>query len=318
MIGIATRRKKTDMQLRSRGSVILKDIRYNKYIYLLALPVLAYFIIFNYIPMYGVLIAFKNFAPKLGILGSPWIGFEHFKTFFNGFYFWRLIKNTLLINVYDIIWGFPAPIILALLLNELRSEYFKRTIQSLVYLPHFISAVVVCGIVLDFASAEGLFNVIRGYLGLEQFNLFSKPELFRPLYVGTGIWQGVGWGSIIYLAALAGIDPQLYEASIIDGASRWRRIWHITLPGIAPTITIMLILRLASMMSVGFEKIILLYNPLTYETADVISSFVYRKGLLEFSYSFSAAVGLFNSVIDFIFLILANTLSRKFSETSLW
>lgn len=316
MNGAIIKREKTKFS--SKAQIIKKDLKYNRYIYLLALPILAYFIIFNYIPMYGVIIAFKDFSPRLGILGSEWIGLEHFKTFFEGTYFWRILRNTLLINVYDLLWGFPAPIILALLLNELRGEHLKRTVQSIVYLPHFISMVVICGLILDFSSSEGIFNIIRGYIGLETVNLLSKPEMFRSLYISTGIWQGIGWGSIIYLAALTGINPQLYEAAVIDGANRWRRIWNITLPGIMPTIIIMLILRIGSMMSIGFEKIILLYNPLIYETADVIGSYVYRKGLLEFSYSYSTAVGLFNSLINFALLVFANKFSKKISEISLW
>jgi len=268
--------------------------------------------------MYGAIIAFKEFNPALGIMGSPWVGFKHFKSFFEGVYFWRLVRNTLLISVYSLIWGFPAPIILALLLNEVKNKYFKRTVQTVSYLPHFISLVVVCGIIKDFTSTDGVINDIIEFLGGERTNFLMIPEWFRPIYVGSGIWQEVGWGSIIYLAAITNIDPQLYEAATIDGASRCKQIWHITLPGIVPTIVILLILRLGGLMSVGFEKIILLYNSATMETADVISSYVYRRGLLDFDYSFSAAVGLFNSVINLILITSANRLSRKVSETSLW
>ena len=284
----------------------------------MALPVVAYYIIFHYAPMYGAIIAFKEFNPALGIMGSPWVGFKHFKSFFEGVYFWRLVRNTLLISVYSLIWGFPAPIILALLLNEVKNKYFKRTVQTVSYLPHFISLVVVCGIIKDFTSTDGVINDIIEFLGGERTNFLMIPEWFRPIYVGSGIWQEVGWGSIIYLAAITNIDPQLYEAATIDGASRWKQTWHITLPGIVPTIVILLILRLGGLMSVGFEKIILLYNSATMETADVISSYVYRRGLLDFDYSFSAAVGLFNSVINLILITSANRLSRKVSETSLW
>ncbi len=297
---------------------IKTDIIRNKYIYIMALPVVAYYIIFHYAPMYGAIIAFKEFNPALGIMGSPWVGFKHFKSFFEGVYFWRLVRNTLLISVYSLIWGFPAPIILALLLNEVKNKYFKRTVQTVSYLPHFISLVVVCGIIKDFTSTDGVINDIIEFLGGERTNFLMIPEWFRPIYVGSGIWQEVGWGSIIYLAAITNIDPQLYEAATIDGASRWKQTWHITLPGIVPTIVILLILRLGGLMSVGFEKIILLYNSATMETADVISSYVYRRGLLDFDYSFSAAVGLFNSVINLILITSANRLSRKVSETSLW
>ncbi|MDN5276309.1 MAG: putative aldouronate transport system permease protein [Clostridiales bacterium] len=297
---------------------IKTDIIRNKYIYIMALPVIAYYIIFHYLPMYGAIIAFKEFNPALGIIRSPWVGFKHFKSFFEGVYFWRLIRNTLLISIYSLVWGFPAPIILALLLNEVKNNYFKRTVQTVSYLPHFISLVVVCGIIKDFTSTDGVINDIIELLGGERTNFLMKPEWFRPIYVGSGIWQEVGWGSIIYLAAITNIDPQLYEAATIDGANRWKQTWHVTLPGIVPTIVILLILRLGGLMSVGFEKIILLYNSATMETADVISSYVYRRGLLDFDYSFSAAVGLFNSVINLILITSANKLSRKISETSLW
>lgn len=294
------------------------DLRKHKGVYLLFLPVLAYFIIFNYIPMYGVTIAFKEFNPRKGILGSPWLGFGYFKAFFSSYYFWRLIRNTLTISLLDILWGFPAPIILALLINEVRSNGFKRTIQTLTYLPHFISLVVVCGMIIDFSSGSGVVNDIIDFLGGERSNLLARPELFRSVYISTNIWQQIGWGSIIYLATLSSVDPSLYEAAVIDGANRWRQTWAITLPSIMPTIVILLILRLGRMMNVGFEKIILLYNAVTYETADVISTFVYRKGLLEFDYSYAAAVGLFNALINFSLLVFTNRMSRKFSETSLW
>lgn len=284
----------------------------------MAVPGVLYYIIFHYIPIYGASIAFKNFRPALGILESPWVGFRHFVSFFNSYYFWDILRNTILLNVYELLWGFPAPILLALLLNEIRSTMFKKTIQTVTYLPHFISTVVICGIIVDFTMEKGLINNIIALFGGATTNLLMKPEFFRTIYITTEIWQGVGWGSIIYLAALTSIDPELYNAATVDGASRLRQVIHVTLPGIAPTIVIMLILRLGKMMSVGAEKILLLYNPSIYETADVISTFVYRKGLLEANYSYSAAVGLFNSVINFALLIMANKISRKVNETSLW
>lgn len=295
-----------------------KDFAKNKMVYLMALAGLSYYILFKYVPMYGVVIAFKNYVPSRGIMDSAWVGFIHFESFFSSYYFWRIVRNTFMINVYELLFAFPAPIILALLLNELKQVLFKRLVQTITYLPHFISTVVICGMIVDFTTKEGLINIILGWFGFEGTNLLLKPELFRTIFVGSGIWQGIGWGSIIYLAALSAIDPQLYDAARIDGANRWRQIWHITLPGMMPTIVILLILQIGSMMNVGFEKIILLYNPMTYETADVISSFVYRKGILEANYSYSTAVGLFNSVINFLLLIAANRLSRKFNETSLW
>jgi len=290
----------------------------NWQIYLLALPIIAYFITFSYIPMLGVVMAFQRFNPKLGYFRSPWIGLDNFKDFFGSYYFWRLIRNTFLISFYNLIFAFPTPIIFALLLNEVKNRYFKRTIQTISYLPHFISMVVICGIIRIFTDNDGLITMLVVALGGKQRNLLTDPKLFRPIYVASDIWQGIGFNSIIYLAALSSVDQELYEAAIIDGAGRWKQTWHITLPGIAPTIIIMLILRMGSLFSVGFEKIILLYNSMTYETADVISSFTYRKGLLDFNYGYSTAVGLFNSVINFGMLMIANFLSRKYSETSLF
>ena len=281
-------------------------------------PVLAYYIIFCYIPIYGIQIAFKNFAPGLGIADSPWAGLTHFKSFFAGPYFLRTFVNTLLISLYSIIFSFPSSIILALLLNEVNNKYFKRTVQTVSYLPHFISTVVVCGIIREFTASNGLIGGIVEAFGGTPRTLLLDPGMFRPIYIISEIWQGIGWGSIIYLAALSGIDPTLYDAAVVDGAGRFRRMLHITLPGILPTIVIMLILRLGSIMGVGWEKIILLYNESIYSTADVISSYVYRKGLLEQNYSYSAAVGLFNSVINFVLVVFANTFSRRISGTSLW
>lgn len=295
-----------------------RDLRMNKYIYIMVLPVVVYYLIFHYGPMYGVIIAFKDFQVTEGIWGSEWVGFKHFIDFFNNYYFWRLIRNTFLISFYELIFAFPAPIILALLLNELRKLWFKRIVQTVSYLPHFISLVVVVGMLVDFSSQNGLFNQFLALFGIEPISFMQKAEWFRPLYIGSGIWQGIGWGSIIYLAAMAGINPELYEAAKIDGAGRFRQMWHVTLPGITPIIVILLILQIGSIMSVGFEKIILMYNPMTRETADVISTYVYRKGILEANFSFSSAVGLFNAVINLTLLILANKISARVSETSLW
>lgn len=301
-----------------QGPIIAKDFSINKYIYLMAIPGVLFYIIFHYTPMYGAIIAFKNFRPSLGIMDSPWVGLRHFESFFNSYYFWSILKNTVLLNLYELLWGFPAPIILALLLNEIKNSKFKRTIQTVTYLPHFISTVVICGLIVDFTAKSGLVNNVLALLGGQRENLLMKPELFRTIYISTDIWQSVGWGTIIYLAALSGIDPELYNAATVDGASRLKQAIHVTLPGIAPTIVILLILRIGKMMSVGGEKILLLYSPTIYDTADVISTFVYRKGLIEANYSYSAAVGLFNSVINFALLILANKISRKVNETSLW
>lgn len=303
---------------KSKWQIIKKDFKINKYVYLMAIPMVVYFILFHYIPMYGIVIGFKDFSPRIGIWGSPWVGLKHFKEFFDSLYFSRTVRNTALLSLYSLLWGFPASIILALLLNEIRREKFKRCIQTITYLPHFISLVVICGLIVDFTSTDGLFNAILSNFGVEATNWLTKPEWFRTIYIGSGVWQSIGWDSIIFLAALTGIDPSLYEAAKIDGAGRWKQMLHVTLPGLMPTIVIMLILNIGGLMSVGYEKIILLYNSLTYETADVISSYVYRKGLQGGDYSFSTAVGLFESIIGFTLLIIANKLSKKITEQSLW
>lgn len=295
-----------------------KDLKVNKYLYLLILPVIAYYLIFCYAPMYGIIISFKDFSPMKGILGSQWVGFRYFQQFFTSIYAFRTIKNTLLLSLYSLLWGFPAPIILALLLNEVKNMVFKKTVQTITYLPHFISLIVVCGLIVDFTQQQGFINNIIAFFGGQRVSLMQQPEWFRTIYISTGIWQSVGWNSIIYLAALAGVDQQLYEAASIDGAGRWKQTLHITLPGIAPTIIILLIMDIGHLMSVGYEKVILLYNPLTYSTADIISSFVYRMGLQQFNYGYATAVGLFNSIVNLLLLVAANTISRKVSETSLW
>ncbi|WP_436237817.1 ABC transporter permease [Paenibacillus sp. LjRoot153] len=295
-----------------------RDFLLNKYLYLMMVPVLAYYFIFHYAPMYGAIIAFKEYTPIKGILGSPWIGFQNFHDFFTSYYFWRILKNTVLISLYTLCFEFPAPIILAILINELANKRFQRFVQTVTYMPYFISLVVIAGMIKDFTNNGGVVNTLLTYFGANDTAMLQKPELFRTIYVLSEIWQKIGWESIIYLAALMGIDQEQYEAAKMDGASRLKSIWHITLPGILPTISIMFILRMGNLLNVGFEKIILLYNPSTYDTADVISSFVYRKGLLEFGWSYSAAVGLFNSVINLALLITANKISKRISENSLW
>ncbi|WP_218095368.1 ABC transporter permease subunit [Paenibacillus solanacearum] len=318
MAEINQRRIAASTEAKRTAGGILLDIRRNKLLYAMLLPVLLYYAVFHYAPMYGAMIAFKDFSPRLGIWGSEWVGFEHFETFFTGAYFWRTIKNTILISLYELIFGFPAPIMLALLLNEVKNAAFKRTVQTVTYMPHFISLVVICGIVKDFTSSEGVINDVIAFFGGQRTTFLLEPELFRSVYVSSGIWQHIGWGTIIYLAALTGIDPEQYEAARIDGAGRWKQMVNVTIPGIMPTIVILLILDIGRMMNVGFEKIILLYNPGTYETADVVSSYVYRVGLQDFNYSFSSAVGLFNSAVNFTLLVLSNWLSRKWNDTSLW
>ena len=297
---------------------IKRDWIRNRSLYILVIPVLLFYILFHYKPMYGAIIAFKDYTPALGVKDSPWIGLDNFIRFFKSVYFGRLIKNTILLSVYSLIFGFPAPIILALLLNEVRNKRFKNLTQTITYLPHFISLIVVTGMLTDFSMTSGLFNDIIEFFGGQRSPLLQNPNLYRTMYVASGIWQQVGWGSIIYLSALAGVDQQLYEAASIDGAGKWKQLLNVTLPGIAPTIIIMLIMRVGQLMSMGYEKTILLYNPSTYDTADIISSYIYGVGLLEQDWSYSTAVGLFNSVINFCLLILTNKISKKFSETSLW
>ena len=305
---------------KSLGNRIKRDWKRYKLVYLIGFLCLSYYVIFCYLPMGGIVIAFKDFRAARGIFGSKWSDpwYKYFDQFFNGYYFWRLLRNTLLINVLDLVFGFPAPIILALLLNELRSSVYKRTVQTITYLPHFISQVVVCGIILDFFSSSGVINQVIEALGGSRILFMQDSRYFRPIYVGTGIWQGVGYGSIIYLSALGGVNADLYDAATIDGCNRFGRVIHVTIPGILPTVIIMLILRVGNMLSLGFEKIILLYNETIYETADVISSFVYRYGLQKGNYSYATAVGLFNSLFNFILLIGVNALSRKVSDVSLW
>lgn len=295
-----------------------RDLRRHKRLYLMLLPVVLYYLVFYYYPMYGAQIAFRDYSPKLGSFNSPWVGLKHFKDFFNSFYFERLLKNTLGINLLNLIFGFPAPIILALMLNEVRSMKFKKAVQTISYLPHFISTVVIGGLILQFTATEGFITNILTLFGYPKQNLMLNPSLFKPIYVISEIWQGIGWGSIIYIASIAGINAELYEAARIDGANRWKQTIHITIPSIMPTIVTMLVMRIGNMMSLGFEKIILIYNSSIYETADVISTYVYRKGLVDQSYSFSTAVGLFNSVINLILLAAANHICKKVTDHGLW
>jgi putative aldouronate transport system permease protein len=298
---------------------VLQDYRKHKYLYFMVLPVVVFYALFHYVPMYGAIIAFKDYRIAEGFLGSPWVGFQHFMTFFESYYFWRLLKNTLLLNIYSLAFAFPAPILFALLINEIGGRFFKKAVQTITYLPHFISLVVICGMIHQFVAREGVIMDILVWLGMDRTALLGHPEFFRTIYIASDIWQSVGWGSIIYLAAITGINPELYEASRVDGAGKWRQTLNITLPGIAPIIIILFILKIGHMLDVGFEKIILLYNPNTYETADVISTFVYRKGLgSSFEFSYATAVGLFQSALNFLLLIIANKISRRLGESSLW
>lgn len=299
---------------------IKKEWLRNKYVYLMLVPVVLYYLVFSYGPMYGLLMAFqKSYSPVKGMLSGEWIGFDNFTMFFNSYYFWRIIKNTLILSFYSILFGFPAPIILALLLHEVRKKWFKSTVQTVSYMPHFISVVVVVGMLKTFSALDGgLFNVIRGLFDLQPVMFLAEKDMFRPLYILSNIWQGAGWASIIFLAALSNIDPQLYEAAKIDGAGRWKQLLHVTLPGIVPTIVVMLILRLGAVMNSDFQKILLMQTAPTYETSDVISTFVYRSGILEGNYTYSTAIGLINGVINFSLLLMANSISKRVNSTSLW
>lgn len=297
-----------------------RDWRMNKGLYLLILPVVVYLIIFNYVPMAGIVLGFERFTPKNGVYMSEWVGLKHFVTFFSSVFFVRVLKNTLILSLLSTLFGFPAPILFALLLNELDNEYYKKVIQVVSYMPNFISTVVISGIIIDFVASDGVITDILVKVGFlsEAKNLLSVPSYFRAIMILSDLWQQVGFGSILFLAALTGIDQELYEAAVIDGANRWKQTMHVTIPGIMPTVVIMLIMKIGSLLNANQEKILLLYNPLIYETSDVIGTFTYRKGLLEADYGYSTAVGLFNSIVNVILLFIANGVSRKYSETSLF
>ncbi|WP_029503687.1 ABC transporter permease [Lachnoclostridium phytofermentans] len=296
----------------------LKMIKKSMYLYIIFVIPFIYFILFHYLPMYGVIVSFQDYNIVKGFSGSEWVGFKHFEKFLTDSYFWKLVRNTLLLNIYGLLWGFPIPIILALLLNELKNGVFKRVVQSVSYLPHFISSVVVCGMVTNFLASDGLINKILNYFGHDSVQFLMFPEYFRTIFTTTGIWQSAGWNSIIYLSALTAVDQEVVEAAMIDGAGRLKRIRHVMLPSIAPTVSVMLIMQIGKLMNLGYEKILLLYNGSTYETADVISTYVYRRGIINNDLSYATAVGLFQSIIGLILLISANKISKKVSETSMW
>jgi len=291
----------------------------NWQLYLLVLPVIVYFTVFHYFPMSGLQIAFRNYSVRLGFWGSRWVGLAHFERFFRSYYSFEVIRNTLLISLYSLFVGMPLPILLALLMNEVKSRWFKRTVQTVTYAPYFISTVVMCSMIFLFLSPNtGIINRLTVALGGESTYFMGKPSMFKIIYVLTGVWQYSGWNSIIYMAALSGIDPQLHEAAMIDGAGRFRRIWHINLPGILPTVVILLILNSGQLMSVGFEKIFLLQNDLNRSASEVISTLVYRQGLIQNDFSYSTAVNLFNSLINCVLLVAVNQIARRISDTSLW
>lgn len=305
-------------QKKSLKSKICREFGQNKYLYLLSVPIFLYFIIFCYGPMFGLVIAFKQYEIGSGILHSKWVGLRYFKEFFQGIYFARTMKNTLIISFYDLIFGFPLPIVFALLLNEIQSGAFKKSVQTITYLPHFVSMVVICGIIVDFFGTDGVVTKMLTLFGMENKNYVGSSGAFRSIYVITNIWQELGWNSIIYFAALTGVDACLYEAATIDGAGKFRQVISITIPSILPTIMTMLILRIGQLLSVGYEKIILLYSSATYDVADVIASYVYRMGVASNRFSYSAAVGLFQSVVNIVLLFIANRFSKSATDTSLF
>jgi len=306
----------------SLGQKIVRDFGHNKYKYLMILPVLVYLALFCYKPMYGIQIAFKNFKITRGIERSQWVGLYWFEQFFNDPFFWRLLRNTFVISGLSILFGFPAPIVLALMLNEVRNNKFKRTVQTISYMPYFISLVVLCSLVKIYTQQNGLVSDIVGIFGGSPQNWLPDPRYYRLIYIVSDIWQGIGWNSIIYLAALSGIDQEQYEAARIDGANRFQQMLHITLPGLIPTITILFILRMGNILNVGYEKTLLLYQPTTYEVADIFSTYTYRISLGATSgqpqYSLSTAVSLFNTIVNIVFLLLTNFISNKTTESSLF
>ena len=317
--GCVGRKRGGMLIMKEKWQRLKKNIKRDRALLIIILPVVLHYLIFFYYPMYGNIIAFKDFKYTKGIWGSDWAGFTYFMRFFSSPYFTRVLRNTILISVYSTLWGFPIPIIFALMTNDLKNGIYKRVVQAVSYIPYFISTVVICGMLVNFLSpSTGIINKLIQAFGGKAINFLMEPNWFRTVFIASGIWQGFGWSAIIYLAALTGVSPELYEAAKIDGASKVQRVIHIAIPSITPTIVVTFILQLGSLMSVGYEKLILLYNPITLEVADVISSYTYRTGLVEGNYSFAAAVGLFNSVINLGLVLVANWISRKVSDNSLW
>ncbi len=306
------------MKRKTYGYRLVEDFKKNKAIYFMMIPVVLFYIFFHYKPMYGVLMAFFDYKPARGFEGSDFVGLQHFVDFFTSPFFLRTVVNTLAISLGFLVFSFPVPIILALLLNEVKNSKVKRLVQTATYLPHFISLVIICGMLTSFSLTNGLFNDIVVFFGGERSPLLSNPEAYRPIYIISGIWREMGWNSIIYLAALSGVDPQLYEAARLDGASKFHQAIHVTLPSILPTIVIKLILQIGSLMSVGYEKALLLYNPAIYDVADMISTYVFRMGLENYQYGYATAVDLFNSIINVILVITANKISKKLTDSSMW
>lgn len=297
-----------------------RDLKKNAGLYIMVLPVLLFYLYFHYKPMYGLLISFQDYNIRKGIAGSSWIGLENFRRLFADVYFGRNIVNTFTISIASLLFGFPAPIILALLMNEVSKKWFVKSVQFITYMPHFLSLVVVCSMVKNFVMPTGIItqilNVFTG--GTITESLLDNEKWFVPIYVASDIWQQVGWGSIIYVAALSGVDTQLYDAAEVDGAGRFQQLLHVTIPAILPTIITLFILRLGNVLSVGYEKIILLTNPYNAQTSEVLSYYIYKKGIMGAEYGLSTAAGLFNSVINCILVVTANFISRKISDVSLW
>lgn len=287
-------------------------------LYTFAVLPLLFFLVFRYLPMAGNVIAFRRFRPGGSVFGEEWVGGRYFEMFWNDPTFWRVFWNTFVLGALTLVVVFPLPIVLALLLNELRSRRFKRVVQTISYLPHFMSIVIVAGMIFQLTSLDGTINQVLEAVGRDPIAFLQKPEWFRPVYVGSEIWQTVGWGTILYLAALTTIDDQLYEAARIDGANRWKQTWHVTLPGIRPTMVVLLILNIGTFMAVGFEKILLIYNPLLYPTADVISTYLYRVGIVSSNFSYATAIGLFEALIGLALVLSANAISRRLVGASLW
>lgn len=296
-----------------------KDVKACWELYVMLILPISWYILFHYVPMYGIQIAFKDYRSSKGIWGSEWVGFEHFERFFSGFYFKRIVGNTLIINLLSLVFGFPFPIFFALLLGELRSKIFKKALQNVAYIPHFLSTVIVVSIMqLILNPNTGVYNMIRRAMGLGTTNYFASVKAFKPMYIISGIWQHMGWDAILYIAALAGIDQTLYEAASIDGAGRLQKIWYISLPGISSTIIIMLLLRCGQIMNIGYEKVLLMQNSLNQSSSDVISTYVYRVGILEGHFDYSTAIGLFNAACNIVLLSVANFTARQVNGTSLW
>lgn len=307
-------------QQRPLGKHLCKRFRESKYLLILFLPTALYFLIFSYAPMFGLVIAFKDYNLFQGIAQSDWVGFKYFKMLFvNNPDFWPLMLNTLRIGLYSFVFGFPAPILFALLLNEVTNLRFKKLVQTVSYLPHFLSNVIVASMILMFLSPDdGMVNVMLQKLGMQPIYFMSKPEFFVPVYIISGLWQEIGWGTIIYLAAIAGVDPNLYEAAELDGCNRWQKMWHVTLPGIANVIIVLSILNIGGIMGTSFEKVLLLSNPATYSVSEIFSTYTYKIGMEHGNFSYATAVGIFNGVVSFILVVGANFAAKKWRGSSLW